>query len=127
MKQSIDPDCGQHDCGHQHETERCTEPGEAGAEPSRIHSYERKADASLLNGSRKLRNSLYMFLLNRREENALSQAMVDNNARVIDSADGSDAPISPKRNRILLLGGVAGSGGAWSGVSADSLFGYAGA
>ena len=52
----------------------------------------------------KIKESLYLFLLNRREENALSQAMADNNARVIDSADGSDAPISPRRNRILLLG-----------------------
>lgn len=56
----------------------------------------------------KIKEELYLFLLNRREENALSQAMVDNNARVIDSADGSDAPISPSRNRILLLGTAAG-------------------
>ena len=49
-----------------------------------------------------------MFLLNRREENALNQAMADNNARVIDSADGSNAPISPNRNRILLLGVLLG-------------------
>lgn len=52
----------------------------------------------------KIKESLYLFLLNRREENALSQAMVDNNARVIDGADGSNYPISPDRNRILLLG-----------------------
>lgn len=56
----------------------------------------------------KIKESLYLFLLNRREENALSQAMVDNNARVIDSADGSDLPISPRRNRILLLGVLIG-------------------
>lgn len=52
----------------------------------------------------KIKESLYLFLLNRREENALSQAMADNNARVIDSAEGSNAPISPQRNMILLLG-----------------------
>lgn len=56
----------------------------------------------------KIKESLYLFLLNRREENALSQAMVDNNARVIDSAEGSNFPISPNRNRILLLGLLAG-------------------
>ena len=56
----------------------------------------------------KIKESLYMFLLNRREENALTQAMADNNARVIDSADGSNAPISPNRNRILLLGVLVG-------------------
>lgn len=56
----------------------------------------------------KIKETLYLFLLNRREENALSQAMVDNNARVIDSADGSDAPISPRRDYILLLGVLLG-------------------
>lgn len=47
-------------------------------------------------------------MLNKREENALSQAMADNNARVIDSADGSGAPIAPQRNRIILLGLLVG-------------------
>ena len=32
----------------------------------------------------KVKESLYIFLLNKREENALNQAMVDNNARIID-------------------------------------------
>ena len=56
----------------------------------------------------KVKESLYLFLLNKREENALSQAMADNNASVIDGAEGSNAPISPNRNRILLLGGLVG-------------------
>ena len=34
--------------------------------------------------------------------------MADNNARVIDGAEGSNAPISPNRNRILLLGLLVG-------------------
>lgn len=56
----------------------------------------------------KIKEALYLFLLNKREENALSQAMADNNARVIDEAEGSNAPISPNRNRILLLGLLVG-------------------
>lgn len=56
----------------------------------------------------KIKEALYLFLLNKREENALSQAMADNNARVIDGAEGSNAPISPNRNRILLLGLLVG-------------------
>lgn len=56
----------------------------------------------------KIKEALYLFLLNKREENALSQAMADNNARVIDGAEGSNAPISPNRNRILLLGLLGG-------------------
>ena len=57
----------------------------------------------------KIKETLYLFLLNRREENALSQAMVDNNARTIDSVDGPAGPISPVRNRILLLGILIGT------------------
>ena len=76
---------------------------------SRVASIPTKERQMLsIERQQKIKESLYMFLLNRREENALSQAMVDNNARVIDSADGSDAPISPKRNRILLLGVLLG-------------------
>ena len=56
----------------------------------------------------KVKEALYLYLLNKREENALSQAMADNNARVIDGAEGSNAPISPNRNRILLLGILVG-------------------
>ena len=56
----------------------------------------------------KSKESLYTFLLNRREENALSQAMADNNARTIDSVDGPGGPISPRRNRILMLGLLVG-------------------
>ena len=56
----------------------------------------------------KVKEALYLFLLNKREENALSQAMADNNARVIDGAEGGNSPISPNRNRILLLGLLVG-------------------
>ena len=56
----------------------------------------------------KIKETLYLYLLNKREENALSQAMADNNARVIDGAEGSNAPISPRRNRIMLLGVLIG-------------------
>lgn len=55
-----------------------------------------------------IKETLYMFLLNKREENALTQAMVDNNARMIDSAEGSSVPIYPSRNKMLLLGLLVG-------------------
>ena len=37
----------------------------------------------------KIKESLFIFLMNKREENALTQAMVDNNARLLDAAEGS--------------------------------------
>ncbi len=51
----------------------------------------------------KIKESLYLYLLNKREENALAQSMVDNNARMIDTAISSGSPIYPNRNRMLLL------------------------
>ena len=56
----------------------------------------------------KIKESLYIFLLNRREENALAQTLVENNARVIDPAMGSDVHIAPDRNKMLLLGALMG-------------------
>ena len=51
----------------------------------------------------KIKESLYLYLLNKREENALSQSMVDNNARMIDPAESSGTPIYPSRNKMLIL------------------------
>lgn len=76
---------------------------------SRVTSIPTKERQMLsIERQQKIKESLYLFLLNRREENALSQAMADNNARIIDSAEGGDSPISPRRNRILLLGLLVG-------------------
>src|SRR5690606_23779428 len=52
----------------------------------------------------KVKEDLYVYLLNKREENALNQAMTDNNARIIDPASGSNAPVYPSRIRKMMLG-----------------------
>lgn len=51
----------------------------------------------------KVKESLYLFLLQKREENELSQSFVGNRIHVISKPDGSPSPISPKRNQILLI------------------------
>ena len=45
----------------------------------------------------KLKENLYVFLLNKREENALAMTMVEDNARMIDPAISTYAPVSPNR------------------------------
>lgn len=76
---------------------------------SRVTAIPQKERQMLsIERQQKIKETLYLYLLNKREENALSQAMADNNARVIDGADGGNAPISPQRNRILLLGFLIG-------------------
>ena len=51
----------------------------------------------------KVKESLYLFLLQKREENELSQAFTAYNTRIIADPWGSNAPTSPKRNMILLI------------------------
>lgn len=79
---------------------------QAEARVSSVPGKERKMLS--IERQQKIKESLYLFLLNRREENALSQAMADNNARMVDSPEGSDRPISPDKQKHLLLGGLAG-------------------
>ena len=55
-----------------------------------------------------IKEALYVFLLNKREENALTQAMVDNNAHIINDVDGSDRPVAPIRAKYLFLGFLLG-------------------
>ena len=51
----------------------------------------------------KIKEQLFLFLLNKREENALTQAMVEDNARMVDTAVGSSIPIYPSKQRMLLI------------------------
>jgi tyrosine-protein kinase Etk/Wzc len=50
-----------------------------------------------------IQSQLYLFLLQKKEENALSMTAVVPKAKVIDKPSSSDAPISPRRNLVLLI------------------------
>ena len=56
----------------------------------------------------KVKEELYLYLLNKREENELTQRMTESNARIIDPAAGSNAPVAPKSMMILLASIVLG-------------------
>lgn len=51
-----------------------------------------------------IKQSLYIYLLNKREENALSQSMAVENIRAIDPAVPNHTPVSPQHTKIILLG-----------------------
>ena len=50
-----------------------------------------------------VKEALYLFLLQKREENELGQAFTAYNTRIIDPPTGSMSPISPSRSKILLV------------------------
>ena len=50
----------------------------------------------------KVKEALYLFLLQKREENELSQAFTAYNTRVIASPGGSNIPVAPNKAMILL-------------------------
>ena len=56
----------------------------------------------------KVKEELYIYLLTKLEENALSEATAESNARVIDNAYGSNIPVSPRSSIILLFSIIVG-------------------
>ena len=52
--------------------------------------------------------TLYLYLLQKREENAIALAVTAPNAKVIDIAYGSDLPMSPKRRIVYLAAALLG-------------------
>lgn len=55
-----------------------------------------------------IKETLYTFLLNKREENALQLAVTEANIRVVEGPFGSYAPVSPSRSSILSAAGIVG-------------------
>lgn len=56
----------------------------------------------------KVKESLYLYLLQKREENELSQAFTAYNTRLVTQPQGSDSPTGPNRRRYLIFAFVIG-------------------
>ena len=57
-----------------------------------------------------IKAGLYLMLLQKREENAITLAATANNAKIIDEALADDSPVSPKRMMIYFAALVLGLG-----------------
>ena len=57
-----------------------------------------------------IKSGLYLMLLQKREENAITLAATANNAQIIDAAIADDNPVSPKRMMVYLVTLLLGMG-----------------
>lgn len=86
-----------------------------------VSNEQRKADSRMTSSptkekellsitrQQKVKEELYIYLLTKLEENALTGATAESNARVIDLAYGSNRPISPRSMMIYLMALVIGA------------------
>jgi len=80
-----------------------------------LKNYEGKANSQLASSpvqakhllsverQQKVKEALYLFLLQKREENELTQAFTAYNTRVINPASGSNIPTSPVKSKLMLI------------------------
>ena len=57
-----------------------------------------------------IKAGLYLMLLQKREENAITLAATANNAKIIDAAIPDEAPVSPRKMVVMMLAFVLGVG-----------------
>ncbi|MFD3002764.1 GumC family protein [Pontibacter toksunensis] len=68
---------------------------------SKVPSMER--ELLEINRQQSIKQNLYLYLLQKREESALSLAANISNSRVIDPAIATDYPVSPNKNSIYFM------------------------
>ncbi|MBL0739311.1 polysaccharide biosynthesis tyrosine autokinase [Flavobacterium sp. GN10] len=68
----------------------------------RIPAQERQF--KVIARQQKVKEELYLYLLQKREETAISLAATEPNARVIDAAKADENPLSPKKKIVYLAG-----------------------
>lgn len=51
----------------------------------------------------KIKEELYLYLLNKKEENELQLSITESNCRIVDPANGSASPVSPKKIQVILI------------------------
>lgn len=73
---------------------------------SQVPTQER--EFRVIDRQQKVKEALYLFLLQKREETNIALAATENNAKIIDIAIPTDKPVSPKPMLVLLAAFVLG-------------------
>lgn len=80
-----------------------SQEGFSGSATSKIASNPKQAKYLLsVERQQKVKESLYLYLLQKREENQLNQAFTSYNTRIVREPDGSNAPIAPVPGNMYL-------------------------
>ena len=80
--------------------------GQANARAYRIPTQQRQMLS--IERQQRIKEELYLYLLNKREENALNMATTETNARILSAARPSGRPVSPGEKSVISKGVLAG-------------------
>jgi capsular exopolysaccharide synthesis family protein len=76
---------------------------------ARISAVPRQEkDVTSISRQQQIKAQLYLYLLNKREENALNKAITESTARIIDAANGVSGPVAPRVMIIILAALIIG-------------------
>lgn len=56
----------------------------------------------------KIKEELYLYLLNKKEENELQKTIAESSCKVVDAADGPASPVAPNKIQVILICLIAG-------------------
>lgn len=83
--------------------------GYSGETTSKITSNPSQAKYLVsIEREQKVKESLYMYLLQKKEENEISSTYQSSNTQIIDIPHGSGKPTSPKRGKVLIAAFIMG-------------------
>jgi len=86
-----------------------SQEGFSGSATSKIASNPKQAKYLLsVERQQKVKETLYLYLLQKREENQLNQAFTSYNTRIVREPDGSNIPIAPNNSNTMLIAFLVG-------------------